>query len=171
MTASRASLPFQGYHRYAESDATMRVKLAALLPVVDAAGEAMTQGETVTMFNDMCVLAPQTLIDPRIAWRTIDVHTVEGTFTNAGHTILAELEYNEVGELVSFRSKDRYQTSPDGKTMALVPWSTPLRGYRVFGHVRLASGGEGRWHEGDREYAYIELTIDDVQPKVSSRKK
>ncbi len=28
----------------------------------------MNQGETVTMFNDMCVMAPATLIGPDIVW-------------------------------------------------------------------------------------------------------
>ena len=33
--------------------------------------------------------------------------------------------------------------------------------------VRLASKGEGRWHEADGEYAYIELTIDAVEYNVT----
>jgi hypothetical protein len=47
-------------------------------------------------------------------------------------------------------------------------WSTPLADYRSFGPARLASRGEGRWHE-PREYTYIELTLDDVQYNVRSR--
>jgi hypothetical protein len=31
----------------------------------------------------------------------------------------------------------------------------------------LFSGGEGRWHDPAGEYAYIELTIDDVQYNVA----
>jgi hypothetical protein len=50
-----------------------------------------------------------------------------------------------------------------------VRWSTPLAGYRSFGPVRLASGGEARWHEPGGDYAYIELTLDDVQYNVRSR--
>ncbi len=121
------------------------------------------------MFNDMCVMAPHTLIEPSIAWRSIDARTAEATFTNASHTIRAILEINEAGKLVNFRSNDRFQASLDGKTMTRMPWSTPLRRYRPFGKVRLASGGEGRWHEPNREYAYIELTVDDVQYNVSSQ--
>ena len=35
---------------------------ASLFGVVDARGTEMNQGETVTFFNDVCVLAPGTLV-------------------------------------------------------------------------------------------------------------
>jgi len=168
MNASMFMIPAQGYHRYIGPSATMRVKAAALIPVVDASGPEMNQGETVTMLNDMCVMAPATLIDPAIVWEPVDARTARARFTNAGQTIRAELTFSEAGELANFWSDDRYQSSPDGTTMRRVRWSTPLADYRSFGPVRLASRGEGRWHE-PREYTYIELTLDDVQYNVRSR--
>jgi hypothetical protein len=147
----------------------MRVKAAALVPVVSAAGWEMAQGETVTLFNDMCLMAPAALIDAAIAWEPIDARTVEARFTNAGHTIRAVLTFNETGELTNFVSDDRLQTSADGTTFKRVRWSTPIRGYRRFGASYLPSGGEARWHEPEGEYAYIDLTIDDVQYNVQPR--
>jgi hypothetical protein len=129
----------------------------------------MDHSETVTMFNDMCVMAPATLMDTAIKWEAFDERRVQASYTNAGHTIRAVLLFDERGELKDFRSDDRYQTSPDGKSVRKVRWSTPLSGYRSFGPSRLASGGEGRWHEPDGDYAYIELTIDDVRYNVRSR--
>jgi hypothetical protein len=169
LSASMFMIPVQGYHRYIGPSATMRVKAAALVPVVDVAGAEMDQGETVTMFNDMCVMAPATLIDPAIVWEPVDARTARASFTNAGHTIRAELSLSDAGELVNFWSDDRYQTSPDGKSVKKVRWSTPLAAYRAFGRVRLASGGEARWHEASGDYAYIELTLDDVRYNVPSR--
>ena len=147
----------------------MRVKAGALVPVVDASGTEMNQGETVTMFNDMCMMAPATLIDPAIVWEPVDARTARAIFTNAGSTIRAELSFNDAGELTNFRSDDRYQASPDGRTMKKARWSTPLGPYRPFGPVRLASGGEARWNEPGSDFTYIELTLDDVQYNVRSR--
>jgi hypothetical protein len=169
LNASMYQVPVQGYHRYAGTSATMIVKAAALVPVVRGSGPEMDQGETVTMFNDMCVMAPATLIGPAIVWESVDDRTARASFTNAGHTIHAELSFNDAGELTDFRSDDRYQTSPDGTSVRIVRWSTPLADYRSFGRVRLASGGEARWHEPSGDYAYIELTFDDVQYNVRSR--
>jgi hypothetical protein len=168
LNASMFMLPVQGYHRYVGPSATMRVKAAALMPVVDMSGPEMNQGETVTMFNDMCIMAPA-LIHPAIRWVPVDAHTVKASFTNAGITVRAELSFNDAGELTNFWSDDRYQASPDGQSTKLVRWSTPVGGYRSFGPFRLPSGGEGKWHEPDGEYAYIELAIDDVQYNVRSR--
>jgi hypothetical protein len=169
LDASMFTIPAQGYHRYVESSASMRVKAAALVPAVAAAGSAMTQGETVTMLNDMCIMAPATLIEPAIAWEAVDEFTARASFAHAGHAIRAELSFNEAGELTNFVSDDRFQSSADGATMKLVRWSTPIRGHRTFGAMRLPSGGEGRWHDAEGEYAYIDVTIDDVQYNVQPR--
>src|SRR4029077_3133705 len=64
--ASMFMVPVQGYHRYVGSSATMTVKAAALVSVADASGPEMNEGETVTLFNDMCVMAPATLISPAV---------------------------------------------------------------------------------------------------------
>lgn len=166
LNASMFAVPVQGYHRYVGAAASMTVKAAALVPVVRACGPEMSQSETVTLFNDMCVMAPATLIDAAIQWEPVDACTARAVFTNAGHTIRAELTFNEAGELINFYSDDRYQTAGDGRSMRRVRWSTPLREYRTFGTVRLASGGEARWHEPSRDYPYIELTFDRIEYNV-----
>lgn len=128
----------------------------------------MTQAETVTLFNDMCIMAPATLVEPAIAWKEVDARTARATFTNAGRTIRADLSFNDAGELTNFWTDDRRRASPDGKTMTAVRWSTPVRDYRAFGSVRLCTRGEARWDEPGGEYAYIELEIDEVRYNVQS---
>jgi hypothetical protein len=162
LDASRMLVPLQGLHRYVGRTATMRVKAAGLIPVVSASGPEMTRAETVTMFNDMCILAPATLIDPTIRWEGADGSMVRAAFTNAGETIRATLVFNDAGELVNFWSDDRKQVSIDG-TSKPVRWSTPMGTYRQFGHVRIGARGEARWHEPDGEYAYIEITIANLE--------
>jgi hypothetical protein len=166
MTASMFGIPAQGYHRYTDTSASMRVKAAALVPVANASGREMTQSETVTLFNDMCVMAPATMIDPAIEWEPRDAHTVMARFTNAGHTIRAELSFADSGELANFTSDDRYAMAGDA-TPRLLRWSTPMTSSRRYGAIQLSSRGEGRWQDPAGEYAYIELTIDDVQYNVT----
>ena len=160
-----AGMPVQGYHRYVDASASMLVRLAALIPVARASGDEMTRSETVTLFNDMCVLAPATLLSPAIAWEPVDARRARARFTNGGHTIGADLSFGPGGELVDFQSDDRSRAAPDGR-FERVRWSTPLGACRRFGPVRLAATGEGRWHERAGGYAYIELTIDDVRYNV-----
>ena len=162
MDATRSGLPVQAYHRYVGPSATMRVKLASLIPVVNAKGPEMDQAETVTLFNDCCIFAPGSLIGPGFEWQGVDAHTVRGSYTNAGHTVRAVLTFGDAGELIDFGSDDRTQASSDGKTFTRVRWSTPVGEYRRFGAVRLAGTGEAHWHPASGEFAYLRLTIDEV---------
>ncbi|MFO0734708.1 MAG: DUF6544 family protein [Labilithrix sp.] len=162
MQATTRGLPVDGLHSYDESGARMRVKVLSLVSVVDAKGPDFTRTETVTLFNDMCVMAPATLLDPTIRWRTLDASSVEGTFTNGPHTIRAVLVFDDAGALVNFWSDDRPALAPDGVTFVPQRWSTPLRDYRERGGVRLASRGEARYAAPEGEYAYLELDGLDV---------
>ena len=156
--SSMFGLPFKAYHRYVGGAATMEVRVASLLDVVDARGPEMNVSETVTMLNDMCVLAPATLIDPSIDWQVLDARSVRATFENAGNRVSAVLLFDAAGALSSFYSDDRYQTA-DGKAYRRYRWSTPLRDYREFDGVRLAARGVASWRmpEGELEYGRFEL--------------
>jgi hypothetical protein len=168
MNATMFGLPVIGLHRYVGPSATMQVKILGAFPVVTAAGPSMDMAETVTLFNDMSLIAPATLLDPAITWGEAGVDTVHATFTNAGHTIRAALVFNPAGELVDFVSDDRNAASPDGKSYTTQRWTTPVRDYRAFGAHRLFSNGEARWHAAAGEYAYLEIEMLDVTYNITS---
>ena len=117
----------------------------------------------MTLFNDLCILAPAALVDAPIAWQEVDDTHVRGVFTNGAHAVSADRTFRD-GDLVDFRSDDRMSTSRDGSTLAPQPWSTPVGDYRVFGTRRLAARGEGRWHAAapQGEFAYLEYNLDAI---------
>lgn len=102
MEATRGGLPLDGLHAYGEADASMRVRLLSMFPVVDLGGPELMRTETVTILNDMSLLAPGRLIDPAIRWRELDAHSVEATYTNGPHTIQAVLIFDDSGALADF---------------------------------------------------------------------
>jgi hypothetical protein len=120
----------------------------------------------VTLFNDMCLLAPGTLLDPTIAWEPVDARTVRARFTSGTHTIAATLLFGEDGLLTNFVSDDRSRASSDGKTFTRLRFSTPVRDYRAFGTVRLAAHGEARWSLPGGEFTYGEFDLQDVAYNV-----
>jgi hypothetical protein len=168
LTSSMFGVPVRGYHRYADSSASMNIRAAGLVSVVHATGRQLFQSETVTLLNDMCLFAPATLLDPALVWEEFDVRSARVAFTNAGVTVRAELTFNTAGELIDFVSDDRYQLSSDGRQATLCRWSTPVTRYREFGPVHLIAAGEGRWHPSDGSFAYIELEVDEVEYNVSA---
>jgi hypothetical protein len=162
MRARMFGLPVDVFHRSVGGHATMQVKLFGAIPIADARGDVMDRSEAVTLFNDMCLLAPATLVDPRVTWQTIDARSVRGRFTNGQQTIAAVLEFDDEGRLSNFVSDDRSRSSPDGTTFTSLRFSTPVRDYRAFGSVRLASHGDARWHLPDGEFTYGEFDLEEI---------
>ncbi len=160
MEATRWGIPFVAFHRYVGGAASMQVRLAGLAEIVNVKGPVMTQSETVTLFNDMCVLAPATLVEAPVHWESLGERRVKATYTNAGNTISAVLSFDDSGDLVGFVSENRYQL--DGKTERRFPWSTPLARYRDFGPARLAREGEARWVEPSGEWSYGKFVLEQI---------
>jgi hypothetical protein len=154
-------IPFDGLHAYVGDSATMQIKVASMFQVADAKGEKMNQGETVTLFNDMCFMAPATLIDKTIQWETVDSLRVKAKFTNKGNSITALLTFNDKSQLTDFISNDRYY-SIDGKTYTSYPWSTPIREYRDFGGRNVPTYGEAIWHTPEGEYSYARFNLAEI---------
>ncbi|MBK7131639.1 MAG: hypothetical protein IPH69_02085 [Bacteroidales bacterium] len=158
IVAKKKGIPAKGIHLYRDQKAIMLVKIFGLFTVVNASGKEMDQGETVTLFNDMCFMAPASLIDRNIIWKEIDEVTVEAKFTNGNITIGATLYFNGKGELVDFLSNDRFETI-DGKTYKNYPWLTPVTGYSDVNGFRLPSGARLIYKHPDEEFCYGEFNL------------
>lgn len=155
-------VPFDGLHSYIGDQAIMDIKVASIYPVANAKGDLMTQSETVTLFNDMCIFAPATLIDSTIQWKEIDPLTVEATFSNAGHQIQAQLFFNDTGELIDFSSNDRYE-SADGIEYKNYKWTTPIKNYQEINGYKIPAYGEAIWHYPDGPFVYARFNISEVE--------
>ncbi|HET9949748.1 MAG TPA: DUF6544 family protein, partial [Longimicrobiales bacterium] len=145
------------YHEFAGEHASMGARLLSVVPVMRLEGPDARRAETVTVMNDLCILAAGALVHPSFAWEPIDAVSARARYTAPPYTVASTLRFSERGELIDFVSDDRLEATPEG----LVPrrWSTPLRDYRAFGPLSAASRGEGRWHGGDGGYSYIELEL------------
>jgi len=163
-------VPVLGLHFYADATATMEIRLASVLTVADAKGPEMNQGETVTVFNDMCLMAPATLVDRNIKWETLDPLTVKGTFTNDAISVSATLHFDEDGRLTNFVSDDRYMTAT-GNTYLNARWSTPIGKYGEFDGLRLPSYAEVVWHLPEGDYCYGKFSVKKVEYNLKSMRR
>lgn len=169
---SMHGVPVQAYHRYVGPAATFKVRLASFFQMVDSSGPELTRAETVTLFNDMCLLAPSTLVDAGIAWQELDPLTVRATWTNSGHAVTATLSFDASGALLDFVSDDRARTEDLQNLNIIDPsadravgspprlrWSTPIDGWRDFGGRKLPISAKAIWHlpKGDFVYGQFEI--------------
>lgn len=162
MKAQMFGMTVPGYHRYVNGNAMMDVRLFGLFSMVKHTGDVIDVSDTVTLFNDMCLLAPATLIDKRITWQKIDDLTVKATFTNHDISISAILYFNPDGQLVNFVSEDRWAVVD----MKRYRFSTPVSNYRDLNGYTLPTYGEAIWHYPDGDFVYAKIEIKDVEYSI-----
>lgn len=167
--ATMLGLPVDVLHVYSGATATMRVKPCSLLALVHAAGPEMDHSETVTVFNDLCLLAPAALVSAPIVWQPSQGREVRGTFTNGTQSVTADLVFDAEGNLVDFVSDDRSRASADGRNFTRQRWSTPAPELRIVDGRRLCTRGEAWWHDPDPvgKYPYIEMSVDAISYNTS----
>ncbi|MBK8247280.1 MAG: hypothetical protein IPK85_07795 [Gemmatimonadetes bacterium] len=167
MKASRAGLPFDGLHRYVGDAATMDIRLLGLYRVQFLAGAEMTRSETVTLLNDMCLLAPAALLEVPVVWEPIDERSVRARFTNAGHTVEAILTIDAQGDLVNFTSEDRSRAIDGG--MVRLPFATPVRRVGRMAGARVVVDGDATYTEDGREWSYGRFVLTSLAYNVTPR--
>jgi len=161
LKAKMKGLPAVGYHCYRNGEAKMDIRLFSLIKVQYQAGKEMNISETVTFFNDMCCMAPATLIDNRIKWIETNGNIVRASFTNHNITIFASLFFNDKGELTNFVSSDRY--AYDAKEgMIKLPWSTPLKNYREINGINRFTTAEAIYKYPEKDFCYAIFHLTDV---------
>jgi hypothetical protein len=166
LDATMKGLPVGGFHSFKNGVAFMDIRLLSIFKVEYQSGTVMNVSETVTFFNDMCVMAPGALIDKRIEWLETVGNKVKASFTNNGITISAWLYFNEKGELMNFDSEDRSALGKNGETIKL-KWSTPMRDYKDINGYRLASYAETIYTYPDGDFTYATFTLKDVGYNLS----
>jgi hypothetical protein len=162
MNAMMKGMPVAGYHRFCNGKAIMDIRLLSLFKVQYKAGKEMDEAETVTFFNDMCCLAPATLIDKRIKWLDSDSHNVKASFTSNVITITATLYFSDDGKMTNFESNDRFAIAADN-SFKKAQWSTPIRGYKIINGINLPAIAETIWHFPKEDLCYGSFTITNVE--------
>ncbi|GAB3136008.1 DUF6544 family protein [Marisediminicola antarctica] len=170
MNARMKGLPVDVLHSFDHHGATMRVRVLSVRSMVNAKGAALTHAETVTLFNDLCCLAPGALLSPDITWEPIDEHTTTAHFTLGPNTITAELRFDDLGDLVDFVADGRGSMSADGHTLTPLRWSTPLHDYAQVGPARVATKAEARWHPDSGAWTYGEFELTSLAYNVANRR-
>lgn len=170
MQSRMFGLPVRALHLYRHEAATFRVRVASRVDVVNLAGPEISAAETVTVLNDLCLMAPGALVDPRLRWTATDDRTASVRFRNGVHDVGATLLFDDDGLLRDFWSDDR----PDASTGAFVPmrWRTPVRDYReTAAGVLVATSGEAVYERPDGPFAYGEFHLRsleyDVEPAAA----
>lgn len=162
MRATRAGMPIDVLHEYIGDAATFQVRIAGLIPMVNKSGRSITHDETVTLMNDVLVLAPAAVVDLPFTFEPVDDRSVRASFRNAGFTVTATLTFDADGNLVGFTSADRAHDRKEGPAI----WSTPISHYANVDGVRVGTHGDANWIDSAGEWTYGRFVIRSIAYNV-----
>lgn len=162
MKAKMKGFTVPGYHKYRKATAMMDIRLFGFFPVVKKVGKEMDQAETVTLFNDMCLMAPATLIDKPITWQAIDSNSAKATFINHGISITAISYFNAQRQLIDFISNDR--------DINHYLFSTPVSNYKNINGINIMTYDATTWHYPDGKFVYGKFNYKEIEYNVSVSK-
>lgn len=165
MEATMDHMPVAGFHYYTPKEAFMDIRLLSVLRVAYEKSDEMRVAETVTFFNDMCCMAPATLIDKNISWSDETKNSIRATFRQGAISIAATLYFNNDGALINFVSDDRMALQDDG-SMLRMRWSTPLQHYRSVNGYHIAGNAQTIYHYADGDFCYGQFELVDVRYNV-----
>lgn len=164
LDATRGGLPIDVLHVLTDGTATMEARLLSAVPVVRAAGPEMDRSEAVTLFNDLCLLAPAALVDAPVTWTRLDGSRVRGTYRTGGQVVSAVLTFDARGDLVTFVSDDRLRAEGEG-SFTPTRWDTPVDEVALTGGRRLVGSARARWHAPQPmgTFTYAEMAFSHVE--------
>ena len=159
MRARRGGVPVDVYHAFQDGSARMQVRLLSLFPLAAAEGDDLTRAEVVTLLNDLSILAPGALADPRVRWEAVDDTTARAFYRIGVDTVSAVLVFDDRGRLRDFVSDDRLRAAADGRAFTAERWSTPiLESGEEHGYTG-PTRAEARWHPPEGEFIYLEIEL------------
>lgn len=156
-------LPVAGRDSYIDGRGRMLIKLASMVPVVDASDDRIDQGALLRFLGET-VWFPAAALRPYIEWEPIDERSARATMRRAGASGSAVFEFDERGRFIRLTA-DRYFGG--GLDAKLERWEIEAQEWRTMGGGYLVpTRGEVRWKlkEGDFTFYRWEVTALDVDP-------
>lgn len=165
MDARMFGLPVAALHIYRHETATFTVRVASTFTTVNQSGTEISSAESVTVLNDLCLMAPGAMVNPRLSWTPVDDRAASVSFTNGPHQVAATLEFNDQDELINFWSDDR----PDSSSGSFIPsrWSTPVTQYADDDGRHLLRRGAAVYDRPEGAFTYGDFAVRSIDFDVA----
>jgi hypothetical protein len=138
----------------------MLITAAGLVPLVDATGPELDQGEMLRFLSEL-MWFPTAFLVENVSFEAVDDASARVSLTHAGRTATGTIFVDDDGKLTKFEA-DRYYAG-DGGTPSLQRWSTPVDEYGEFNGLRIPVRVRAVWNLPTGDLEYIRITITQLQ--------
>jgi hypothetical protein len=152
-----------GRDRGLGGDASMQMRIAGLVPIVDSRGDQLAQGAMLRWLGEI-IWFPQAALSSRIAWSPVDDRAAQATLTAGGRRTTQTFVVDLEGHPVEQRA-DRFNDSQK----AILPWVNRNDEFGEFHGIRVPVLGEALWKYESGDFPYIRWRIAALDFDVPSR--
>lgn len=148
----------RGIDVYHNAKGYMKIQIMPGITVVNATGTEINEATQGRFLNEM-MWFPQMYLSDYVSFVEKDATTVEINFTDRGSASIANLLFNEEGNLVNFTSNRMFR---NGDSYEERLWSTPLSSWGALSGIRIPTSGYATWELDDRSFDYIKIDIVEI---------
>ncbi len=153
--------------RFSDGHGTMRIQLWSAIPMGNARGPEMDQGELQRYLLEMAWF-PTAWLSDAIEWQEIDAHSVKGTIHHQGVTASGVLHVSEQGQLTRLTT-DRYRE--EHGYYRLDPWTAQSSEYEEVEGMRIPTRSEVTWHLASGDFTWFRFKITEIEYNQSGKVK
>lgn len=157
-----AGLPLRGVDRYLDGRGGMRIEVAGLVPIVDAAGPTIDQG-TLVRFLAETIWFPSAALEPYLRWEAMDEHAVRARIVVGGVEAEGVFHIDDAGDPVRFEAR-RYRDD------VLEDWivENDPAGFATLDGVRVPTRSTITWRAADgKTWTWLRLEVERVERSSS----
>jgi hypothetical protein len=151
--------------QFSQGHGSMRIKLLSAIPLGNAHGPEMDQGELQRYLAEM-IWFPTAWLSDAIEWQAIDANSVQATFREPGVTGSVVLHMNEQGQLTHVTA-DRYKEEHGHYLLA--PWSAQCNEYQEVEGMHIPTRIEITWHLASGEFTWFRVKITEIEYNQSGK--
>lgn len=151
--------------RFSEGQGNMRIKLLSVIPMGNAHGTEIDQGEMQRYLAEM-VWFPTSWLSEAIEWQAIDANSVGGIMREFGVTAPVVLHVNEQGQLTHVTA-DRYKE--EHGHYLLTRWSGQCYEYQEVDGMCIPTKIAITWHLASGDFTWFRCKITQIEYNQSGK--
>ena len=149
-------ISFRGRDKLQNGAGGMLIKVASLIPVVNASSnEKINSGAMLRFLGEMCWY-PSAACSEYIHWEPLDENSVKATFTVNETSVSGIFTFSEEGKFISFEA-DRFYGANDSAT--LEKWFIEPLEFKIFQGVKIPAKCRVIWKLKEKDFNWLTLEI------------
>jgi len=151
--------------QFSQGHGSMHIKLLSAIPVGNAHGPEMDQGELQRYLLEMAWF-PTAWLSDAIEWQALDTHSAKATIREPGVTASGVLHVNEHGQLTQLTAQ-RYRE--ERGHYQLEPWTAQSNAYQEVEGMRIPTKSEVTWHPASGDFTWFRFKITEIEYDQSGK--